>query len=257
MRRSRPVLAALLLALPLVVSADTPGSEDWAFRLMPVAWLSEVRGEATVRGLSSSADLDLSDILEDLDIGVMAAGEARKDKLAFVFYGMYIDLGQEIRWSGGPPNAGIDVDFRTTILDGVATYRVFQTSPACAWLDGIEAELLAGARWVHMKADLDPSTLPSVEETQSWLDPILGTRLVLRTAGQLDLSLRFDVGGFGIGSDRTWRLTALFTYPLSASLDLAAGYQVISWDYDDGRGGNRFEFDARFGGPFAGVIIAF
>ena len=195
MLRTVLLLAALFLALPLDARADTPDTDGWTFRLMPVAWLSEVRGDATVRGVSSSADLDLSDILEDLDFGMMAAAEARKDDLAFVLFGMYIDLGQKIRWSRGPLNARINVDFRTTILDGVATYRVFQTSLASTWLDSVETELLAGARWVHMEADLGPSTLPSVEDTQSWLDPILGTRLVLRTKSDLDLSLRFDAGG--------------------------------------------------------------
>ncbi len=257
MLRTVLLLAALFLALPLDARADTPDTDGWTFRLMPVAWLSEVRGDATVRGVSSSADLDLSDILEDLDFGLMASAEARRDKLAFVLFGMYIDLGQEIRSSRGPLNARIDVDFRTTILDGVVSYRVFQTSKAAWWLDGVEVELMAGARWVHLEAGLDPSTVPSVEDTQSWLDPILGTRLMLRTKSDLDLSLRFDAGGFGVGSDRTWRLTALVTYPLSASVDLAAGYQVISWDYDDGSAGNRFEFAARFGGPFVGVTIAF
>lgn len=70
-----------------------------------------------------------------------------------------------------------------------------------------------------------------------------------------DLSLRGDIGGFGIGSDFTWQMTALLGYrfPLfGADATAAIGYRILDQNYDDG-----FEWDMTLHGPVLGLGIRF
>lgn len=264
--RAPPFFAWLLLAAMLVPVAGASGQEpvdlgadpEWKFRVMPLIWFTQVRGEVTAKGVPASADINFSDILENLDMGFLGAADVRRGDLAFHFFGMYTDIGQEIRWSKGPFGGRVDVSLETAILDGVLGYRLF-SSPADGidLLDRVDLELIAGARHTYLRLELDPSTLSTIDGSKSWTDPVIGTRVGFGSPSGLSLGLRGDVGGFGVGSDRTWRLTATLGYPLSDLIALSAGYHVISYDYDDGDGSDRFEFNARFGGPFLGAVFSF
>jgi hypothetical protein len=246
---------AQLLA-PGLCWADT--ADGWGVRLMPTLWLADTRGDAVVRGTASSSDIDFEDVLEDLELGFLGAAEARKGDLALILFAMYVDVGEEIKWKRGPIGGRIDVDLRTAILDGVVAYRVFSSSSdCCGILRRFNSELLAGVRYTYLKLELDPSSISGVGDSKSWADPLVGTRLTLETSYDLSITLRFDAGGFGVGSDRTWRMTSILLYPLSERVSVAAGYQIISYDYDDGSGQDRFEFDAKLRGPFLGITVAY
>ena len=61
--------------------------------------------------------------------------------------------------------------------------------------------------------------------------------------------LRGEIGGFGIGSDLAWQIQAYAGYRFSPLFEMTGGYRIISLDYENGRGTDRFMYDVDTSGP--------
>lgn len=46
-------------------------------------------------------------------------------------------------------------------------------------------------------------------------------------------------------------------YPVPNTVRLLGGYRVLTWDYEDGRGMNKFVWNVTLHGPILGRIITF
>src|SRR4051794_27569839 len=85
------IAAALALALP-AAAADPPAgthatmesksSKTWHFEIIPYGWLTGVNGKASAGRFSQDFDVSFSDILDNLDIGLMGAVQARSGRWA-------------------------------------------------------------------------------------------------------------------------------------------------------------------------------
>lgn len=69
------------------------------------------------------------------------------------------------------------------------------------------------------------------------------------------LSLRGDIGGFGVGSDLAWQVHGKAGYRFSELFGLDLAYRVISMDYEKGDPG--FVYDMRIFGPELGLVFHF
>ena len=107
-------------------------------------------------------------------------------------------------------------------------------------------EALGGGRYWYVKAEIDGGPF-SLEKSKDWVDPFLGARMALRLTERWTLSLRGDVGGFGIGSaaDLVLHVRATLHYRLSERWRLVASYVVLDLDYDSG----LLDADLTFQGP--------
>lgn len=131
------------------------------------------------------------------------------------------------------------------ILEAAVFYRFGDASPSF--------DALAGVRYVSIDLKVDPGPLPTLSRDKDWADPFIGGRFQLGLSERWLLSLRGDIGGFGVGSDLTWNVTALLGYRLSKRTTLAIGYRHLDIDYANG----NFEFDAQFSGPYLGLSFRF
>ena len=71
-----------------------------------------------------------------------------------------------------------------------------------------------------------------------------------------------DIGGFGVGSDFAWHAWGLLGYRFSLfskdnNAAVFGGYRALSWDYTDGSGEDKFEWDVTLYGPILGLQIGF
>lgn len=62
-----------------------------------------------------------------------------------------------------------------------------------------------------------------------------------------------DIGGFGLGSDITWQLSAGASYEFTKSVSGVFGYRIFYADYDK----SSFLYDMKSEGLYAGVGIRF
>jgi hypothetical protein len=101
-----------------------------------------------------------------------------------------------------------------------------------------------------MTLELDFLNFGSPDATKAWADPILGARALFRFGkeGRWNWTLHQDVGGFGAGSDLTWKSLGVLGYDvtlLGARTRLGIGAQALSHDFEDG----SFEWDVIQYGP--------
>src|SRR5262245_15017044 len=98
MRPALPIIAlAAALWFPAVARAD-----DWKFSVTPYFWASDIKLDAKVNGNTVlAADVDVSDLLDKLDIGFAAHVEAYTDKGGFFVDGNWNSLTSKDERSGG------------------------------------------------------------------------------------------------------------------------------------------------------------
>lgn len=84
-------------------------------------------------------------------------------------------------------------------------------------------------------------------------DLVIAGRGFVRFNDKVSVLLYGDVGGFGVGSDNTWRLLSTLNYSFNRRWTISGGYSALGADYSS----DDHVFDAVLSGPVAGVPIRF
>lgn len=235
MRLFRQIAVTLFVLTSPPVAAAQESAGGWEFTVSPYFLAPHMNGTTGIRGVSSEIDVGPEDIFENLQFGIMGYLEARKAPWAVSFDGLYMDLGK-------------DGETLPTEFDGhqgaveLAGYR--QLAP---W-----AEVLVAGRLNFMGGSVAVSGQKR-EQSKTWFDPVVGVRL-RTTAGRWHLSLRGDLGGFGIGSEFTWQLYPIAEYRASRTVGITAAYRAFAVDYESDDG---FVWDVTTFGPELGVTFRF
>ena len=261
MAHQRLVLAALaLLAAAAPAAAQSTDAADtgdrWLVRIAPYLWATSLDGNATIKGIKSDVDVSFGDILEDLSIAGMLLADIQKGRFGVAVNGVFARLT--------PENEVGPFKIKTTsdmVHLGVAPYyRVvdwaYRTSPSGKPLRLI-VEPEAGFRFTYLRAELDVRNGgPTVDESESWVEPLIGSRFGLDLSDRWNLTAEANVGGFGVGSDLAWNAQAFLGYQISlfgVPTTLAAGYRALHQDYDH----NNFKWDVTMHGPVLGAVLRF
>jgi hypothetical protein len=87
----------------------------------------------------------------------------------------------------------------------------------------------------HVKPHLtfQPRILPlvDVEESKNWADPVVGVRGVASLSPRVFVTGKFDVGGFGVGSDFTGQAFGGAGFQLKPKIAVIGGYRYLRADY--------------------------
>jgi opacity protein-like surface antigen len=285
---------ALVLAIATCLPAQTSAgeSDEWVWKLTPYIWATDLSGDVEARGTESEVSAGFGDILELLNFGVMGVFEGRRGRWIVASELFAAQLGDEFDAGGrslglgaatvtvGP--ADIEVTNELGFLDLRAGYALVEegSSP-------LAVELLAGARIWYASVEVDveipaavtgsvgpgdrlpgfalsgvelpPGLAPSgvdrdFEESEAWIDPVVGLRMSYALRPRLSLNLVTDVSGFAIGSasDLTWNAALVLDYPLSERWTLRVGYRALNLDRDAG-----LDVDLSFHGPIVGAAYTF
>ncbi len=163
----------------------------------------------------------------------MAYYEAGRKRTGHFIDLMYADLGPDV-----PGKAS----FEQIMLEAGGIYR--RGTPEEA------VDLLYGARYTDLSADLQITGQPRVKGSRDWLERFVGGRQSTQLSDRWLLSLRGDGGGFGAGSDLTWGLRGEFFYGLGPKNSLAVGWRYMDIDYDR----SDFLFDVELNGPILASV---
>ena len=238
------------------------------FSLYGFAPLS-VKGDSTVAGQTFEIDLDLSDLLDALDYTIGSRFEAWKGD-----YGLILDLWT-VSLSGadgtvksvGPLTLGaaVDVDFRQLYIDGMGSYRIHK-APYDSAGNLLSVEVMGGIRYNYLKQQADlkiktglgPSATTSLGGSESWVDPMLGTRVVASLSERWTAVIRADIGGFDISDTKlTWSINGGFDYRPWEKTSLKFGYRFYSIDFETTLNDRAFGLDADYHGPYFALTISF
>jgi len=247
---ARLVLFSIAALLPLSAVAD-----GWTFELEPYALASSIEGDASVgRATGVNVDVDMSDILEVLELAAMVHFEAHSGNgWGFAIDYGFMDLNADISGSRG---GVVDADVHQGVLEALLVRR--------SEFRGGSLDVLGGFRWWDNDIDVavDPAILPGTTDfsvKEDWIDLVLGVRWSSPINDQWTMQLRGDIGGLGLESDFTSTLSASFRYKMSRSVDLDLQYKATWVDYENGSRGNPgyFQYDTVTHGPIIGFIFNF
>jgi hypothetical protein len=220
-------------------------SDGWVHSVALYLLAAGLDGTVTAKGVEAEIDASFSDILEDLEMGAMVAYRGESERYALTLDTIYMGLGAQ--GDIGPSTAEVDVDELVVELDW-------------CWRIDPMTDLFVGARYWGISTDLalsGPGPGASVNADEEWIDPLIGARHTLPLAEDWSLTLRGDIGGFGVGSDFSWQAVARVNWQMTQSSLLAFGYRAVAVDYEDGSGTDEFRYDVTTSGFLAGFAFTF
>jgi hypothetical protein len=241
-RTQNLVAAALACALALTTTAAVAAETDhWRFDASLNLFMAGLSGDVIVRGVPAEVDASFGDVLENLEAGAAGRFTVGYDRWSLSTEFSYMRLGVSA------PAASLEME--QWLVEPTLGYRF------CNYFQGF-----AGVRYNSLSGDVTfNGPLGKVATgTQDWWDPIVGAQLSLPLGGKkLTLDGRFDIGGFGVGSDLTWQAYPYLNWRFTKWGSAQLGYRWLATDYQTGSGANEFSYDVVAQGPQIGFTFLF
>jgi hypothetical protein len=263
--------------------------DDWRFGLTVYGWATSLSGNATTRGNTVNFNASIIDIFQKSDSVVAYDSYFEADKGRF---GLYADLV----WAklGIPasaafyanPIAGVKLSTQAnaavttslTVIEGGGLYELAK------WQGGEQSftslDGFVGARLWNISTqvalditgalDFSDPRLAGFDRTrsinladsgtQSWVDPLFGLRLRHQFTPSQAVTVRGDIGGFGISgsSQFSWQLAGIYSYTWQFdgyALAAIGGYRALSVNKNFGNSGDNLNLLIQ--GPVLGLTIKF
>jgi hypothetical protein len=249
-------------ASPIALESYRPAASSrnrWTFSLTPFAWAPAMCGSMTVRDRKVDVDNSIvesvEDVIDNFELAAMLRFEARYCKWSILVDLIYVDLGNDDTINiPGVPQIDAEWDTKQLTLQAMLGYEFARLPLGCGgrcFRPNVTFDALAGFRFYYMEGSIDLDPGPSFDSSRSWADPVVGIRALFHVTSALTFNVNADIGGFGIGSDLSWRLVAGVDYNLNRCVSIDAGWAILDVDYEDG----SFAYDVRQSGPYLGVTF--
>jgi hypothetical protein len=258
-------LSTILAAAALVTIANAadlentspdempPPPKKWEFILGAYGFVPWVTGNVGTGSVDTDLSLTGRDVLDALRFGVFLDAEALYDnRYSAVMDVSYANLGGATDTERGNR---IRLSFSELIIEGHIGYR-FVTQET-SWL-----EAYGGVRYWDVSQTLSLTgplgNTASGSAGDTWIDPIIGLRGRYGIAENWGVIGQGDIGGFGIGSDFSWRAQAGLQRQFQNGLAIELQYKALQADFDNGKSGSdRFVWDVIQHGPLARLSYRF
>lgn len=242
-----------------------PASDEWQVTLALPIWMAGSDTRIHTDELDVDSEVSFGDVLEDLELGLMFGGAARKGKLSLDANLLWTRISDESSvevGSGVLPFPPSDVDFEMdqVIFEALAGWAVLDR-PLSSRADEtrrVVFDVRGGVRYWFLGAHLDahlelPNPLPdldrSVDEYVRFADLILGGRVRVDLAERIALTFAGDYGGFHISSDSTWSWGTQLWWAFGEKWRAFGGYRMTEVD--------RKDANVQVKGPVLGIAREF
>lgn len=229
---------------------STPGEiieNRWAFELTPYLWMASLGGETTA---GDSISMPFSEILQELNIGVMTSFSAEKNRFGFYSDLIYLDLSNTETTTanivGNPLNFKVKTKVKGVITTNSLGYELVNTPSN-------KIVAFGGMRYMWLDTELDFTVgglNAKVDEQGHSFDGVVGLR------GHANLSDRWQIsyyGDIGTGqSDLTWQAFAGLGYRFK-NFDALLGYRYLDYRFSN----NSLVDDLNIHGPMIGTRFRF
>lgn len=248
------VLIVLFLGISQIIFSQTTTQEtentksnNWDFDIIPYVNFVSLDGSMTAMGEDIPFKMSFSDLFDQLSFAFSLHTEARNDRWGIMVDILYIKLNEE----GEIPDlmAVIETEIKQTMIEFGGTYQLNNPSGTNS-----RFEAILGLRYMDMSVNLASMDMSILDKGFNFTDPFVGVRWQNRW-DKWALTSRFDIGGFGIGSEFSYKFNVLGGYNFSDLFSLYFGYQGLDIDYKEEE--NGFAYDVYTGGPLLGFKFAF
>lgn len=240
-------VAAILAAFAPPAQAQDPHmppteKDAWTFELGAYYWMTRMEGSVESQGLVADISSDYGDIIQRLGSTFALRFEAwQRDSFGIAFDTCWIKLDDTADFAAG--EGDVEVDFGFTEITAAG-----RTRSGNAYMD-----VYGGLRWIRFESNLEPPGGGIEEGSTNYYDPMIGLRVGFTGSNWIHGSLRFDVGGFGVGTDRTATLALVVDFRVGDAVILSAGWRTMNIEVKEG---DR-EVDLYITGPLVSVKIGF
>ena len=232
-------------------------------------WLSGLNGTATVGGNEADIDVDPIDVLsvvKYLDFIIEGRASVTYGDWLLWFGGLTLDASNSVDATvkppplpGGPgPGAeiGADVTIGLTTVELGVGYRLGKCvhgTDCCGREKSTSWYAYAGARYFEIRAEIQPLRLPSIKQSEDFVDPIIGGLVQWELGSRWRVRAEANIGGFGVGSDFSYLVRASVSYEFTQSLYASLGFMAL--DIDAAKDG--LAWDVTLYGPFVSLGFTF
>ena len=254
--------SGLLFPDTATASANTD-SNQWRVEITPYFFAAGLDGTAGAKGVTTNVDMSFSDVWDHLDSAFMGLIEVGKNRWFFAFEGIYFKLDGEKSnsWTGPGGIGTVSADLKVT-----STEIVYQASVGYRILDGAtKLDVYGAARYTDLESELKltattpailfPGGTRKVDGSESWIDPVIGVRILAPMSAHWDFLGLLDVGGFGASGDidRSYQWITGATWSFATDFSMKVGYRYFYQNYQN----NGTVWDMVAKGPYIGLGIEF
>ena len=249
MKKTIVILILCCITSALYSQNDSNNNEEpisaWEFDVAPYVWLAGSSGTISVLDQSANVDAKFKDILKNLKFGMFMHLEAKKGK--WIVFGDLLYIAVEKSGNREIPNTNTNIELKQTLAEIGSGYNLITTLDDWLFIDA-----LAGLRYFEIDNAIDVGPQQILDRTINVSDPFVGIRF--RTVSDKWINgARIDVGGFGIGSNVSWKANLIVGYQFSELFSLSLGYQAYGIDYEK----NNFRLDLVSSGLATGLNFHF
>ena len=270
------VLITVLLVGLIRVPLAQASADEWSFNVTPYFWFFDIEGDLRYSpraGGSPHVEISNSDLLENLDFGLMLSGEARKGRWSIFTDVMYFDLSsQESRVKAIDFNLGGPINPTSTSLDlgTSSSLEAWEWTLAGGYgvITGptVALDVFGGFRFFSADASTDwqlSATVSgpgpgqvfqrtgSISQSEDLWDAIVGVRGQVRLwDSNWYVPYYFDIGTGD--SDLTWQGMLGLSYRFGWG-DIKFAYRYLYYDTDEGKLFDNLDFE----GPALGLTFRF
>lgn len=275
-RLTRTWAAAMLAATGGSALAEEPGAQGLPsgfhdrtplqVEIEPMLWFAGFLGDISFKG-GSTFDLDQIN-LDEVHAAPAGRFTLRSRRWTFDFTAFGTSFDDEAR-------AHQDIDagsFQVSEGDRVAfdiSYASFKGTAGWSFdpfiLDdsgdtAVWAGVYGGAHVYHLDFEFGTADgADSLEESDTWIEPLVGARLTIELPHGFEIGVSADVGAtLGPGTGFAWEIMPTFRWFPMDNKTVAAeiGFRHVQADLSTGSD-DDFSFDAATAGLFASVVIRF
>lgn len=237
----------------------------WGGSLALGMWLPGMKGHLGAGPVDLDVDVTAGDLLanlgpflEKLEFMVQGAASVEYGRWGLDFIVSAIEFGDAIPLTCTGTN--LEADASAKILQGQLNlrYRLGKSKLGCGPCPQLLVyEPYVGVRGYRaiIKVDLARGLGPDLGST--WFDPVVGGRITWDMRNRFALIAEGDVGGFGVGSELSWKLRLALSWRFARRWHLNLGWVWLGTDYESGTGLDRFRWDLVQSGPLLAVAFRF
>ncbi len=264
------VLFSLLLCISFVGFSQETQNEDtqtsdnsWNFNVTPYLQFAGMTGEIDfdvnpLLGGTIPVDATFSDLANNLSFAFMVNAEASKGKWTIMtdFIYLKLDKGGTTQFDSDIISSTAKAELEQIIFELGGGYQFAKTG-------NFTFDAIAGARFFNLdnsiafnltSPDGSIDISQSFNNNLSFTDPYIGFRYKTNW-NKWRHTARIDVGGFGAGSEYSWKFNVMFGFDVSKTIAIAAGYQGYGVDYRESD--VNFRYDMYTGGGVLGLNFHF
>jgi len=248
------LLFAFVFCMPFIGSAQEEATEQankWEWNVTPFFWFTGSNGDFSVNNINNAGGLDTSFSSSVASTFLPAlAVEVKKGNWSIMAESAMLSLDEEGSLMASFSNIDLGEESNTTV-DQV--YVELGGAYSFVKLNTLTLDVLVGARYVSAQTKIKGSTnnLLSMEDI-SFVDPYVGARFS-NYWGKFGFGGRIDVGGFGVGSQISYKYNLMVGYQVAKFLELQVAYQSFKPLYDE----DGFSYSVSTSGPLLGLNFKF